>query len=70
MCITVPQKVEKKFNDAMNLKYNHIEHIKLKTKIEIEPSLINQLIDCINQLMDNYEALKSATEDYICILKL
>lgn len=70
MCITVPQKIEKKFNDAMNLKYDHIEHIKLQTKIEIEPSLINELIDCINQLMDNYETLKSATEDYICILKL
>lgn len=70
MCLTVPQKVEKKFNKAMNIKYNHIEHIKLQTKIEIEPSLINELIDCINQIMDNYEALKSATEDYICILKL
>lgn len=70
MCLTVPQKIEKKFNEAMKIKYNHIEHIKLQTKIEIEPNLINELIDCINQLMDNYEALKSATEDYICILKL
>ena len=70
MCLTVPQKVEKEFNKAMNIKFNHIEHIQLKTKVEIEPSIINELIDCINQLMDYYEALKSATEDYICILKL
>ena len=54
----------------MNLKINHIEHINLKTKVEIEPNMINDLIDCINQLIDNYEALKSATTDYIAIHNL